>query len=361
MRILQIIKPLGMGGVERISVSLHKTLKNQGHESYIAINWDMRERFIQHFNLADDETIVSYDAPNMIQFICSLKKLIRDISPDIIQTHARQECFVVSILNKKIPHIRTQHMAETPKLKVTYLEKALLKNRVSTWIATSLSLKKHYLGSLSYINQENVTPVYNGVPCAAKRKAETYEPTFKYCIIARLTIQKGIDILIEAMSKMSHELLKAIQVDIYGEGEEKESILKMIEQYNLGHSVKYCGTTNNPSDIVIHYDALLMPSRYEGLPLTMLEAMSTGTPVATHNVGCVEEFIQHDQNSWMINEHYSWAKFFEEALKNNAKYHRVSQEALNTYLSNFSEEKMVEGYLSVYRKGIKNTKDCGGI
>lgn len=345
MKVVQVIKPVGMGGVERIVCSLNTGIEKIEGESYILINKRQFNNFVEHFEVKDTSKIIKYDDSNLIKMMLDLYKKIKILTPTIIQTHARRECVLVSVLNKKSIHIRTQHMSEEPRHKVSFIEKWLLENRVSAWIATSESLKREYLYSKKFISPEKIYVAYNGVKDFGKEK-KSFESKNKYCIISRLTRQKGIDILIDNIKNMDKNDLN-FHIDIYGEGEELDSILGLIDKYDLSEVMKYIGRTNNPANIAKEYDALLMPSRNEGLPLTMLEAMAVGTPVAIHNVGCVSEIIENKKNGWIIDGNFTWEKFFK---RDNDDYELICRQAIETFKKNFSEKKMVDSYLKIYKK-----------
>lgn len=347
MKVVQVIKPVGMGGVERIVCSLDSGIKKIGEESYILINKKQTDNFIKHFEIKDTVNIIEYDDSNFIKMLIDLHRKLKKLKPDIIQTHARKECVFVALLNKKSVHIRTQHMSENPRHRVTVIEKWLLKNRVSAWISTSESLKDGYLYTKAYINPAKVFVVYNGVKDAVNGKC-LFAPQNCYCVITRLTRQKGIDILINNIKNMNRNDLN-FHIDIYGEGEELSNILQLIKNNNLLNVIKYNGKTNIPSIIAKQYDALLMPSRNEGLPLTMLEAMSVGTPVAIHNVGCVSEIIENKKNGWIIDENFTWSDFFK---KDNSDYEDICRRAIETFKKKFSEKNMVDGYLKIYNKAL---------
>ena len=345
MKIVQIIKPVGMGGVERIVCSLNSGIKKSENESYRLINEKQFDDFVEHFEIKDTNNIIKYCDSNLMKMMLDLKRKIQILNPTIIQTHARKECVLVGILNKKAVHIRTQHMSEKPRHRVTFIEKWLLKNRISAWIATSETLKSEYLCSKDFIDLKKIYVVYNGVKNLVKEK-KTFNIRNKYCIVSRLTKQKGIDILIDNIKNMNKSDLD-FHIDIYGEGDQLTNILNLIDKYNLSEVIKYVGKTNSPSNVVKEYDALLMPSRNEGLPLTMLESMAVGTPVAIHNVGCVSEIIDNKKNGWIIDENFTWNDFFK---RDNNNYKFICQQAIETYRRKFSEKNMVDSYLEIYKK-----------
>lgn len=351
MKILHVLLPQGMGGVEQVVNQLYLFYKDNSdaNEVYIAIDLKYYESFVTQFSVSREKILV-IDTFSVVKLVKSIKVIINRIKPDVIHTHARRECFLVSVINRKIPHVRTQHMIEMPRFKVTLFEKNLLKKRVCCWISTSQKLVEEYFKDKEYIDDNKIKVVYNGVPFSRARNA--YNAQNIFCIICRLTKQKGIDILIEELSHMPKKLLEDIRVDIYGEGPELENICNLIQMYGLEENIKYKGECKYPPAIFEKYDALLMPSRYEGLPLTMLEAMATSTPVATHNVGCVEEFIRNGENGWIIDKQFTWKDFFEEFQADSLDFRSICTNAKETYMELFSVDKMCKSYNDIYKQII---------
>jgi L-malate glycosyltransferase len=352
MKILQVILPVGLGGVERIVSMLSSYGNNIGDDVCIAVGESYREKFCDKFKLNDRSKIFSLNDKNLLSAFLDIVKVVKKIEPDIIHTHARRECFLVSLLAWKIKHIRTQHMAESPKLKVSWLEKKLINSNVDVWVATSHKLVDDYLKSKAWIDDKKVEVIYNGIDVDTVVNSR-HERKYKFCIISRLSKQKGIDILLDKIHEMPLGLQERIYIDIWGEGEEKEELIKQIHSYGLEKNIVYKGVTYNPIEILGKYDALLMPSRYEGLPLTMLESMAMGTPVAIHDVGCVNEFLRTGNNGWIIDSQYDWYKFFEDILDPMYDFENISTRVMATYQQYFLGEFMCGKYRQVYQRTLE--------
>lgn len=346
MRILQVLLPVGLGGVERIAAMLHEYGNCNGDTMGMAIGKSYASHLLNKFNVRNTDSIFLIDDTSMINALKTLRKIVKEFRPDIIHTHARRECFLSCLINFNGINTRTQHMAENPHIRVTWGEKLLLKHSVSLWIATSRQLKKNYIDKLGYIDEKKVRVIYNGINLSA---AKTHEDRiYKFCIISRLSYQKGIDILLEQIHQMPDELKERIKIDLWGEGPEKTKLLNMIHDNKLENNVCYRGVTYKPEEQLYHYDALLMPSRYEGLPLTMLESMACKAPVAIHNVGCVSEFMHNHVNGWIIDDHFTWKDFFSQLTDIQYPWEKVSEQSYRTYCEAFKGEGMCKRYFELF-------------
>lgn len=126
--------------------------------------------------------------------------------------------------------------------------------------------------------------------------------TFNALAIGRLSYQKGFDRLLfiwkEFIKNNAHWHLK-----IAGDGEEKERLLALVDQLSLRESVTFLGKVEDVSNLYRDSDMYLMTSRYEGLPLVLLEAISWHLPVIAYSCPTgPKEIIIHGENGYLIND-----------------------------------------------------------
>lgn len=105
----------------------------------------------------------------------------------------------------------------------------------------------------------------------------------------RLTRQKGFDVLLDAMPAVL-AVIPTARLVIIGEGPLREVLEKQAHSLKLTISVSFPGFQKKPWAYFQHADAFILPSRYEGMPNAMMEALALGTPVvATNCPGAVAE------------------------------------------------------------------------
>jgi glycosyltransferase involved in cell wall biosynthesis len=97
--------------------------------------------------------------------------------------------------------------------------------------------------------------------------------------VGRLVPQKGYDILLKAFSNVIKEM--DARLIILGEGPEKEVLLRLAQDLFIIEKVFFAGFQNNPYKFISKADVFVLSSRYEGLPMVLLEAMACDTPVVS--------------------------------------------------------------------------------
>lgn len=116
--------------------------------------------------------------------------------------------------------------------------------------------------------------------------------------VSRLEIMgKGHDILLEVLA-LPRWRERSIRVCLYGDGPNQRSLRRMVEQANLT-SIRFGGFSENIEQVWANHHALIFPSRHEGMPLALVEAMLCGRPSIITNVGGVPELVCDNVNGFL--------------------------------------------------------------
>jgi len=108
---------------------------------------------------------------------------------------------------------------------------------------------------------------------------------------------KGQDLIIDVL-RMPHWRDRAVTCSIVGKGLAEQGLRRLAASYNLG-SVRFSGAATDISVVWRAHHALLLPSRFEGLPLVIVEAMLAGRPVITTNVGGNAEVVTDGETGYI--------------------------------------------------------------
>jgi len=112
--------------------------------------------------------------------------------------------------------------------------------------------------------------------------------------IGRLCYAKNYEFLITIFPKILKHIPNAILI-IIGDGEEKYNLLKLTKKYNLENNIFFCGSINNASKYIKAFDIFTLPSRYEGLSITLIEALNAGLPILASKVGGNNELLDNSE------------------------------------------------------------------
>jgi glycosyltransferase involved in cell wall biosynthesis len=134
---------------------------------------------------------------------------------------------------------------------------------------------------------------------AIRTKLELGSEEFVLVCAARLSEEKGIDILLLAMSQLLHRNLQCKCI-IVGDGDLREKLLEQVRALGLTHHVFMVGFQEDVRPYLLAGNAFVLTSHKEGLPFAVLEAMACGLPCVVTNVGGNVEAVAHNVNGFVV-------------------------------------------------------------
>lgn len=103
-------------------------------------------------------------------------------------------------------------------------------------------------------------------------------------VVARLVPQKGLDVLIDAFAALSFENRSNWSLLIAGEGPERQALEAQVQNLGIANQVDFLGFHSDPASLMREGSVFVLPSRYEGMPNALLEAMGFALPVVITDV-----------------------------------------------------------------------------
>lgn len=128
---------------------------------------------------------------------------------------------------------------------------------------------------------------------------KSHEKTLKLACVARLhPASKGQDLLFHALAE-ERWCSRDWQLSLFGSGEHEHCLRRLASMLGISQRVLFMGHTTSPMEIWNTHHALVLPSRYEGTPLALMEAMLAGRPGIATAVAGVPELIRHGHNGFL--------------------------------------------------------------
>lgn len=158
----------------------------------------------------------------------------------------------------------------------------------------------------------------------------------------RLTPQKNLKMLIKAFAKL-HEKHSQFQLEIYGEGEQKKQLQKLILDLNCNDYIKLMGHTSRINQIMSESFAFILSSNYEGISNSMLEALAIGIPCICTDCppGGARAFIQNGENGLLteVGNEEDLVEAMQKLITDRELYEKISRASVNIR-ENLSIEKV---------------------
>ena len=173
---------------------------------------------------------------------------------------------------------------------------------------------------------------------------------FTLLFLGRLGKRKGIYDLLDVLKNNKEKYEGKILLLIGGDGE-TEKVVNYIKQNNLDNIVKFKGWISGRQKILLlnQADTYILPSYNEGLPISVLEAMSYSLPIISTNVGGIPEILKHGVNGYLI--HPGNKNEIEESINNlisdkglREKMGRASRYMVKEHLPEYVEKQLSNLY-----------------
>ncbi len=183
----------------------------------------------------------------------------------------------------------------------------------------------------------------------AREKFGIAENNFVVGTIANLYQNKSLDTLALAAISASHAIPE-MRIVIIGEGSERARLENLIAKYHLEKTVILAGALENAQQYLKAFDLFVLPSKKEGLPYALLEAMAAKIPCVVSSAGGMPEIIENGKNG-LILPHMTPSALADAMVsvhKNKKQAKAMGTAALETLKKKFSLENMIKKTLALY-------------
>jgi glycosyltransferase involved in cell wall biosynthesis len=130
------------------------------------------------------------------------------------------------------------------------------------------------------------------------RLSEPHESSTIVVFTGRITPVKGVDVLIDAWDRLTNK--RDALLLIAGDGPAREELEKSVHRMGLSGSVQFLGMVNDMPDLLRRADIYVQPSRQEGLPNSVLEAMAVGLPIVATRISGNEDLVEDGENGLLV-------------------------------------------------------------
>jgi glycosyltransferase involved in cell wall biosynthesis len=167
----------------------------------------------------------------------------------------------------------------------------------------------------------------------------------------RLAPQKAVDDLLRALDLLQH-VRPDVVTWIAGDGPERSRLEDLARAFRLGDRVRFLGHRDDVPSLLAAADVLVLPSRFEGLPNVVLEAMQAGKPVvATAAPGTAELVVDGETGRLVpLGDTRTLARALREVLDDRALASRLGEGGRRRVESHYDAATMIDAYASLYER-----------
>ena len=305
MQILQVCTKYGAGGIARHAVDLGLWLRRKGHALYFAgapgesMDQDSDDHFL---TLGTDR--VSSDSNKLIRaghaIVCGLKlrKFLNNNKVELIHCHESAPAIVARLasIGMNIPILLTYHGSEPERIRkfaqigrFTAKQVITPSHRSAADLINQGGLHKSRVRVIG-LGVKSPPPIDHAITAQLREDLLGEDGKLLVVVVARVAYQKGIDILIKVVKRLNQQR-QDIRIVVVGGGVLLEEMKALSKSTGVDHLIRFVGYTDNPYDYLYASDLFLLTSRWEALPISIVEAFRAGLPVIAADTSGVEELV----------------------------------------------------------------------
>ena len=319
MKVVHVIESCFPGGAEVFVKGLIIELNKLGVETELWLltaaslfsnpeqkRIDFEQQFIHELNTAGIEIRHINKRPHKDWSKASkrIRELCRTRKPDIIHTHLENVTFHVvrSFVNQSAQILQTIH---STKIHHPFIQCYFIPWFLAGSISISEKVSKVVQNQCKALTKNNQI-IHNGIDLDlfASKNRFSGNPVQRIISIGRLTPAKDHFTLIQSYRSLvdrlisNHENVPMLQ--IVGEGELRKELRNLVQTLNLSEFVCFEGIKSNIPQLLEESDIYVMSSAWEGLSISLIEALASGIPILATNVGSNNEIIDDQVNGILI-------------------------------------------------------------
>lgn len=282
-----MLNSMGMGGIENFIMNAYGSLDKEKYQFDFILQNEEESFFEKEIKeLGGNIYIIPRIEKHPVKHIFELRKILKNNSYIAFHRHTANSIVFIDLMIAKLSHIKNiivhSHSTSHSKEWLNKLFRPLLYAFSNSHLACGDAAGKWLYGA------RNFEVIYNGMPVAkyAYREEKRNEMREKLGFnsgdivlghVGRFDEAKNQRFIIE-MFKELNKLDKKYKLLLCGDGQLRGELTLYCKENGLDNSVSFLGVRKDVNDVLQAMDAFLFPSKYEGLPLSLIEAQLTALP-----------------------------------------------------------------------------------
>lgn len=299
MKVLVVIARLGVGGAERLAIDdINEMLRRGWDVRLVTFRPEKPSTLNAQCKIAPENWRVInirtlFNVTGWIVFI----RFVRAWQPDFIVSHL---WLANAISRGSWPAHRRpvlaleENMADIKTLQMRAVDR-LLERVPGRIVAVSQAVRASLVAQ--GISEKKIVTIPNALDLSRYRAMAPAAPHegFVYAFAGRLIHQKGVDILLRAFAQLEKGRLL-----IAGEGPDRTALEALAEELRIQERVSFVGIRHDLPEFFAEADCFVLPSRYEGLPIVLIEAMAAGKAIVVSDFGAAREVLKEGETGLIV-------------------------------------------------------------
>lgn len=354
MKIFQVIPCFAFGGAEIMCENLLYAQRDAGHDVAAVSLFDYHSPITERIEAAGIKIYYLGKRPGPdLSMTGKLKKLFLSERPDAVHVHLNAIKYAAPAAKKAgVRCVYTVHnLAEKDASGIAReMNRSFFKKGVATPVALSERIRDSVVSTYG-LHAEDVPVIFNGIDLSKCKRKQTYalNKEIELLHVGRFFEQKNHRGLIDAFAlvKAAHPTAR---LRLVGDGALIEEIRSCADERGVAGNVIFEGAQANVYPYFEAADIFLLPSLFEGMPITLIEAMGSGLPIVATAVGGVPDMLKDGQSASLTDCTPEAVAAAVCALIEDASLRERYGRAAADASLRFSAKIMAESYIALYGK-----------
>ncbi|HQV69639.1 MAG TPA: glycosyltransferase family 4 protein [Thermoflexales bacterium] len=296
--------------------------------------------------------------------IQDFKNLIDEVKPDLIHAHSSKAGMVSRVAGRicGVPVVYTVHGwafaegAPATRRAIAWVSEAMMSPLAARIICVT-SRDENYARTRGVLRNGNGLTILHGISDHGAPRANPAAQPPRLIMVARFSPQKDFLTLIQALPYLKERNLK-FHVDFAGSGAEMHRSQKLAEHLGVSDYISFLGDRDDVPELLSQSQIFVLSTHYEGLPISILEAMRAGLPIVATNVDGVPEAVREGKNGLLVprSNPLALAEAIGQMVESPEMRAQMGAESRRMYETEFGVERMLTELNEVYRSAISKQK-----
>jgi glycosyltransferase involved in cell wall biosynthesis len=354
--IAHVVDSMEMGGAEKLTATLCRLQRDRGHIASVHCLYGVG--VIGEELRAEGFEITLHHPSGFFHLMRCLYGSFRRSRPDVVHCHNATAAIIAAFPARCAgvkTVIATRHGLVKPPYQIRRELKFALASRWCDWIVGVCESTRTNLLAVPFAARDKIIHIYNGACPADVRAIPRTKRGFTLLYVGRLAPLKDHATLLRAVAlTRSHH--PDVQLWIVGDGPLQLSLRKLTYELGLNDSVTFFGEQADVSPFMLAADLFVSASVTEGLPVSLLEAMSVGLPAVVTDIGGMGEIARLSGAVTLVpsSDPKGMASALSDAIARRQELPKMGQLASHCYEKYFRPERMFDDYMNLYNRCVSH-------
>jgi glycosyltransferase involved in cell wall biosynthesis len=290
-------------------------------------------------------------------------KYINEIDADVLVSHnpfhGLMGGYIAKKLNKinyLVLHLKADYWTEAASKDVDFKQRLgykikMLQNNVAIDDVDFIIAISDWAKMIAYEHgiKKNIYTIHHGVDLE-RFHPRPENPVYKTQILCVLNfnVPKKIELIDDFIEEYKEAGLD-YKITFLGKGPYLDEIKKRVKSRGLSNLIEFKGYVNDIQEYYNNCDILIHPSNLDSFSMVLLEAMASGKPVITRNIGGIPELVLENETGYITNNMDVFIEYIEELMHDEDKRRMMGESGLKHVISNFTWEKAAKKYIQAFQ------------